>query len=115
MISATGPAATRRPWFITTTWVQVCSTSASRWLDRITVRPGGRVPEQHVAHLPDLRRVEAVHRLVEHQQVRQAEHGLGDGQPLAHALGVGAHRAVEGGAEAVLGKISVGVVLQSPS
>ena len=46
---------------------------------------------QHVAHLPDLRRVQAVHRLVEHQQVRQAEHGLGDGQPLAHAARVGAH------------------------
>src|SRR5581483_6853832 len=39
MMDATGPAATRRPWLITTTWVQVCSTSPSRWLDKITVRP----------------------------------------------------------------------------
>jgi hypothetical protein len=47
--------------------------------------PIGRVPEQDVAHLPDLRRVEAVHRLIEHQQVRHAQHGLRDGEPLGHA------------------------------
>ena len=89
VISVTGPAARPRPWCMTTTWVQVCSTSPSRWLDRMTVRPVGRVTEQDVAHLPDLRRVQAVHRLVEHQQVGQAEHGLGDGQPLAHPPRVG--------------------------
>ena len=59
----------------------------------------GRVPEQDIAHLADLRRVEAVHRLVEDQQVGQAEHGLGDGQPLAHPPRVGPHPAVERGPE----------------
>src|SRR5690606_2216160 len=37
--SRTGPAETSRPRCITTTWLQVCSTSASRWLEMITVRP----------------------------------------------------------------------------
>ena len=87
-----GPAATIRPWCITTTWVQVCSTSDSRWLDTSTVRPVGRVAAQHLAHRADLRRIEAVGRLVEQQQVGQPEHRLGDGQPLPHALAVGAHR-----------------------
>ena len=62
--------------------------------------PVGRVPQQDVAHLPDLRRVQAVHRLVEHQQVGQAEHRLRDGEPLAHAARVGAHLAVDGRAQA---------------
>jgi len=47
--------------------------------------PLGRVSQQDIAHFPDLRRVEAVHRLIEHQQVGEAQHGLGDGEPLAHA------------------------------
>ena len=85
-ISATGPAWTSRPRSMTTRWVQVCSTSASRWLETMTVRPGRRVADQHLAHLADLRRVEAVGRLVEDEQVRQAEHGLGDGEALPHAL-----------------------------
>ena len=38
-ISVTEPAATRRPLCITTTCEQVCSTSASRWLDTTTVPP----------------------------------------------------------------------------
>jgi hypothetical protein len=58
-----------------------------------------RVLDQDIAHLPDLRRVEAVHRLVEHQQVRQAEHGLGNGEPLAHPARVRPHRAVDGRAQ----------------
>ena len=53
---------------MTTTWVQVCSTSASRWLDTRTVRPVGGVAGQHVAHLADLRRVQPVRRLVQHEQ-----------------------------------------------
>ena len=64
------------------------------------MRPARGVADQHLAHLADLRRVEPVGRLVEDQQVGQAEHGLGDGQPLPHALGVGAYRAVERLAEA---------------
>lgn len=38
-ISATGPDATIRPLLTTTAWVQVCSTSASRWLETSTARP----------------------------------------------------------------------------
>jgi hypothetical protein len=38
-ISATDPTATSLPLCITTTWLQVCSTSASRWLEITTVRP----------------------------------------------------------------------------
>ena len=37
--SSTVPLGDDRPWCMTTTWVQVCSTSASRWLDTSTVRP----------------------------------------------------------------------------
>ena len=47
---------------------------------------------QHLAHLGDLRRVQAVGRLVEHQHLGQAEHGLGDAEPLLHALAVGRTR-----------------------
>ena len=39
IISITEPAATSLPLCITTTCVQICSTSASRWLDTTTVRP----------------------------------------------------------------------------
>ena len=48
----------------------------------------GGVAPQHPAHLGDLRRVEPVGRLVEHQQLGQAEHGLRDGEPLLHAVAV---------------------------
>lgn len=59
-----------------------------------------RVADHHLAHLADLRRVEPVRGLVEDEQVREAEHGLGDREALAHALRVRAHRAGEGVAEA---------------
>ena len=85
--SATAPWATSRPWCMTTTSVQVCSTSASRWLETITVRPVAGVAAQHLAHLADLRRVEPVGRLVEHQQLGQAEHGLGDARAAAACRG----------------------------
>ena len=39
MMSSTVPPATTVPWCMTTTCEQVCSTSASRWLDTSTVRP----------------------------------------------------------------------------
>ena len=100
-MSSTGPAATIRPLLTTTTWVQVCSTSASRWLETSTARPSVAYRLQHPAHLGDLRRVEAVGRLVQHQQLGQAEHGLGDGQPLPHAvavvLGLAVHRVAQPG------------------
>ena len=59
-------------------------------------RAAGRgVGAQHLAHGVDLRRVEPVGRLVEHQQVGQAEHRLGDRHPLPHALAVAAHPLVD--------------------
>ena len=64
-------------------------------------RAAGRgVGAQHLAHRVDLRRVEPVGRLVEHEQVGQAEHRLRDRHPLAHALAVAADRPVDGRAEA---------------
>ncbi len=71
-----------------------------------------RVADHHLAHLADLGRVEAVGRFVEDEEVREAEHGLGDGEALAHALGVGADRAGEGVAEArdLQGLLQVGVL-----
>jgi len=38
-MSSTRPEATIRPLLTTTAWVQVCSTSASRWLETSTARP----------------------------------------------------------------------------
>ncbi len=73
--------------------------------------PAGRVADHHLAHLADLGRVETVGGLVEDEQVGQPEHGLGDGEALAHALRVGAHRAGERVAEPgdLQGLVQVGV------
>ena len=80
-----GPWATSLPSYITPTWLHIWSTSASRWLDTSTVDPvGGQVADQ-VPHLAGALRVEAVGRLVEHQQVARHQQGVGDGQPLPHA------------------------------
>jgi hypothetical protein len=38
-ISSTVPCAIFRPFAMTTTWLQVCSISLSRWLETMTVRP----------------------------------------------------------------------------
>jgi hypothetical protein len=38
-ISSTVPCAIFCPFAMTTTWLQVCSISLSRWLETITVRP----------------------------------------------------------------------------
>ena len=62
--------------------------------------PARGVAAQDLAHGVDLGRVEPVGRLVEHEQLRQPEHGLGDREPLAHALAVGADPAVDRVAEA---------------
>jgi hypothetical protein len=61
--------------------------------------PALGVAAQQLAHGVDLRRVEPVGRLVEHQQLGQPEHRLGDGQPLAHPLAVGADPALDRGAQ----------------
>ena len=50
---------------------------------------------QHIAHRPDLGRVEAVRRLVEDEEIGLAEHGLRDAEALTHALAVGADLAVD--------------------
>ena len=63
----------------------ICSISASRWLDTSTVRPLVRQPAQQLADLTDAGRVEAVGRLVEHQQRRVPEQGCGEAEPLPHA------------------------------
>ena len=39
MRSDTDPVATSLPLSITTAWVQICSTSASTWLENSTVEP----------------------------------------------------------------------------
>ena len=112
----TDPAATSAPLCMTTTWVHVCSTSASRWLETITVRPVSRVALQDLAHLGDLRRVEAVGGLVEDEQLGQAEHRLSDRQSLLHAVAVGLHPAVDRRAEPgdLQRRLEVGVVVGAP-
>ena len=101
---------------MTTTWSQVCSTSASWWLETTHRASGGRVPAEHLAHLADLRRIQAVRRLVEHEQVRQPQHRLRDREPLAHALAVGLHPAVHVVAEAgdLQRLVQVGVLRRPP-
>ncbi len=59
--------------------------------DRAALRHEG---EDHVAHLEHAARVEAVHRLVEDQQLRVAEEAGRDAEPLAHAHGVLRHLVV---------------------
>ena len=48
--------------------------------------------EQQVADLPDALRVQAVGRLVEHQQTRSTQQRAGQAEPLAHAQAVGLDR-----------------------
>ena len=56
--------------------------------------PLGHERQDHVAHVEHARRVEAVHGLVEDQQLRIPEEAGGDAQPLAHAHGVLRHLVV---------------------
>ncbi len=89
--SASGACATSRPRCMTPTWVQICSTSDSRWVESITVAPSAASCRDQRAHLAGALRVEAVGRLVEDQQVaRRQQRGRGERQPLAHAQRVGA-------------------------
>ena len=99
MSSATEPAATSRPLSITTAWVQVCSTSASTWLENNTVapvvrRPGARVGAPRAS--PAGRARWSVRRARASRGGRAAP---GEPEPLAHALRVGLHLAVDGVAE----------------
>ena len=95
MMSSTVPSATTLPWCMTTTWRAGLLDLGEQVAGHDHGAPAGRVAAQHLAHRVDLRRVEPVGRLVEHQQLRQAEHGLGDGEPLPHALAVGADAALD--------------------
>ena len=76
---------TSRPRSRTPTRVHICSTSASRWLDRKTVVPAALSVEQQLADLADALRVEPVGRLVEHQQPRRRSSARGQAEPLPHA------------------------------
>ena len=74
-----GLPATSRPRSMTTRWVQDCSTSARRWLETITSRVRWpRTGCHHLGHLADLGWVDAVGRLVQDEQIGQAQHGLGE-------------------------------------
>ena len=86
------------PWRITlprstmATASQVRSTSSRRWDESTTVRPSATSEAQdHVAHVEHPGRVEAVHGLVEDEQLRIAEQAGGDAEALAHAHGVLGH------------------------
>ena len=94
--SSTAPVSTTLPWSITTTWVQVCSTSDKQVGGDDDRTPGRGVVGQHSPHRLDLGWVEPIGRLVQYQQGRQAEHGLGDAEPLPHPVAVAAHLAVDG-------------------
>ncbi len=59
----------RLPWAITAAWVQTCSISSSRCEDRKTVVPSERQLPHQGADLAHALGVEAVGRLVQHEQV----------------------------------------------
>ena len=62
------------------------------------VGPGAEPPHE-VDEVQPLARVEAVERLVEHEDLRVVDEGGGDLDPLAVALGQGAHRAAIAGVQ----------------
>ena len=88
------------PTCITPRWVHICSTSASRWLDTSTVVPSPASDADQLAHLAGALRVEAVGRLVEHQQVLGGQQGAGDREPLPHPERVRAEPLVGRGQQA---------------
>ena len=61
--------------------------------------PLGHQVGDQPAELKDAGGVEAVHRLVQDHQLRVGQEAAGDAEPLAHALGVGAHPVVAAVAE----------------
>ena len=64
-------------------------------------RPARRGVVVHdLAHFANLGWVKAVGGLVKNEEIRHAEHCLGDAETLAHALAVGANLAVDGAAQA---------------
>ena len=97
--SRTVPAVTSWPLSMTTTWLQTCSISDEEVAREQDGRALVREPAQQLAHRPHLLRVEAVRRLVEQQQLGPAEQHPGEAEPLAHALRVGLHPALDRVAE----------------
>ena len=92
---------------------QVRSTSSRRCDDSTTVRPSDDERRDHVAHVEHAPGVQAVHWLVEDQQLGIPEQAGGNAQPLAHAHGVLRHLVVgpmqdadslEGRVDAALGR-----------
>ncbi len=92
--TASCSCSTSRPRSSTPTRVAICSTSASRWLDRKTVVPAAVQLQQQLADLRDALRVQAVRRLVQDQQLRTAEQRAGQPEPLPHAQRVGPDRSL---------------------
>ena len=118
MSSATEPDATSLPLSITTAWLQICSTSASTWLEKSTVAPGVGDPVHELAHLAHLAGVETVGGLVEHEHLGPAEQHACEAQPLAHALRVRLHLPVDRVAELGDGErlleVGVGELVRRP-
>ena len=85
-MSVTVPSKRTRPPSSTTTRSHSAATSSVWWVEMTTVDglPG---PAEHVAQPAALGRVQAGGRLVEDQQVRIAEHGLGEHHPASLATG----------------------------
>ena len=70
---------------MTTTSSTVCAASVRTWLDSSTVCPRRARVAQQGAQPADALRVEAVERLVEHQDLGVAEQRRRQPEPLAHA------------------------------
>jgi hypothetical protein len=62
----------------------------------MTRTPSSRVVRQDGAHRFDLRRIQAVGRLIEDEQGRQSQHRLGNAEPLPHPMAVSTDPAVDG-------------------
>ena len=81
------PAATTRPWSTTTTWSASRSASSMRWVVRTTATPASRSVADQVPDGEAGLRVEPGGRLVEEDELRPADHGEGQREPLALAAG----------------------------
>ena len=90
--ASSSSTSTSRPASSTPTRVHSASTSVEQ-VARQEHRRAGRVEaEQQLPHLADAPGIEAVRRLVEHQELGGAQQGGGDPQPLPHPERVRAHR-----------------------
>jgi hypothetical protein len=83
---------------------QVFCTSSSRCDDSHTVRPSSTSERISPRSSRNARRIQAVDRLVEHEQLRVARQAAGDPEPLAHPQRVGLDAVVAAPAEADTGE-----------